>query len=150
MHSKTRSIAVRAVLAVLTLALTLCAAQPAASQEQVLYSFYDVGGTVAPLAGVFSESAGHLYGTTIYGGAYGNGMVYELSPTAGGWTETVLHSFAPDGIDGFFATGGLVFDAAGNLYGTTQFGGTGACTNGFGCGTAFELSPSAGATWTET
>jgi uncharacterized repeat protein (TIGR03803 family) len=148
MHSKAHCIAVRAVLAVLT--LTLCAAPVAASQEQVLYSFYDAGGTVSPLAGVISDAAGNLYGTTIYGGAYGNGMVYELSPTAGGWTETVLHSFNPDGIDGFFVTGGLIFDASGNLYGTTQFGGTGACTNGFGCGTVFELSPSAGGTWTET
>jgi uncharacterized repeat protein (TIGR03803 family) len=146
------SVAVRAVLAVFVFALTLFAAQSASSQEQVVYNFYDNGsGTgVSPLAGLISDASGNLYGTTIYGGANGAGMVYELSPSASGWQETVLYSFITNGIDGFFATGGLVFDAAGNLYGTTQFGGTGNCTNGFGCGTVFELSPSAGGSWTET
>jgi uncharacterized repeat protein (TIGR03803 family) len=157
MHSKVRliaprsiarSIASRAVLAVL--AMILFAAQAAASQEQVLYSFFDIGGTVSPAAGLITDAAGNLYGTTIYGGSNGNGMVFELSPAGSAWQLTVLHSFNPDGIDGFFATAGLVFDAAGNLYGTTQFGGNGACTNGFGCGTVFELSPTASGTWTET
>jgi len=73
-----------------------------------------------------------------------------LTPAATGWKQTVLYSFNPNGIDGFGATGGLVFDASGNLYGTTEFGGTGNCTNGFGCGTVFELSPSASGAWTET
>jgi uncharacterized repeat protein (TIGR03803 family) len=147
MRDKAFSIAARATLAIF--AIILFAAQIAASQEKVLYSFYDSGGSVLPEAGVISDASGNLYGATFYGGAHGAGMVYELTPSASGWKETVLHSFNTDGIDGFAATGGLVFDASGNLYGTTQFGGTGACTNGFGCGTVFELSPSASG-WKET
>src|ERR1022692_3818478 len=145
MQGKMLSIGLRAVLAVF--ALTLFAAETAAGQEKVLYSFYNVGGAVLPVAGVISDAAGNLYGTSFYGGAYDNGMVFELTPTATGWKQTVLYSFNPNGIDGFGATGGLVFDASGNLYGTTEFGGTGNCTNGFGCGTVFELSPSAGGAW---
>jgi len=148
MQGKTLSIGLRAVLAVF--ALSLFAAETAAGQEKVLYSFYNVGGSVLPVAGVISDPSGNLYGTAFYGGDYDNGMVFELTPTATGWTQTVLYSFNPNGVDGFGATGGLVFDASGNLYGTTEFGGTGNCTNGFGCGTVFELSPSGGGAWTET
>jgi uncharacterized repeat protein (TIGR03803 family) len=148
MRGKTHSIGLRAVLAVF--ALTLFAAETAASQEKVLYSFYNSGGAVLPVAGVISDASGNLYGTAFYGGTYDNGMVFELTPTATGWNKTVLYSFNPNGIDGFGATGGLVFDASGNLFGTTEFGGTGDCTNGFGCGTVFELSPSANGHWTET
>jgi uncharacterized repeat protein (TIGR03803 family) len=147
MQRKTRLIGWRAVLAVF--AVTLFAAASAASQEQVLYSFNNSGGSVLPVAGVIADASGNLYGTAFYGGTYDNGMVFELTPTATGWSKTVLYSFNPDGIDGFGVTGGLVRDAAGNLYGTTEFGGTGNCTNGFGCGTAFELSPAEGG-WTET
>jgi uncharacterized repeat protein (TIGR03803 family) len=142
--------ALTSVLAIFGFALTLFAAQSAASQEQVLYNFFNVGDSVNPVAGVISDASGNLYGTTFYSGAYGNGMVFELTATTGGWEEKVLHSFNPNGIDGFGVTGGLIFDAAGNIYGTTEFGGTGECTNGFGCGTVFELSPSASGSWTET
>jgi|ERR1700722_860148 len=139
-----------AVLALCTFILTLLAAQTATGQEQVLYNFFNVGGTANPLGGVISDASGNLYGTTFYSGAYGNGMVYELTPAASGWKQTILYSFNPNGIEGFGPTAGLIFDASGNLYGTTEFGGTGDCTNGFGCGTVFELSPSASGTWTET
>ncbi|HEY6763991.1 MAG TPA: choice-of-anchor tandem repeat GloVer-containing protein [Candidatus Sulfotelmatobacter sp.] len=144
------AVAVPVLILTLTITTILCAAQAAVGQEQVLYSFFDPGGTVSPVGGVISDVSGNLYGTTLYGGANGVGMVFELSPTASGWQETILHSFNTDRIDGFIATAGLIFDAAGNLYGTTQFGGTGSCTNGFGCGTVFELSPSASGEWTET
>ena len=131
-------------------ALSLVAIQSATAQEQVLYSFYDSGGVVLPVAGVIFDASGNLYGTTFYGGANGDGMVFELSPSGSGWKETVLHSFNTDGIDGFWVTGGLVFDASGNLYGTTEFGGTGGCTSGIGgCGTVFKLTPTASGEWTE-
>ena len=71
--------------------------------------------------------------------------MFELTPLAGGgWTEQVLYSFNPyNGTDGEFPSASLIFDAAGNLYGTTFVGGT------HGGGTVFELTPSAGGGWTE-
>lgn len=120
------------------------------TQETVVYSFSDPNGDVLPQAGVISDAEGNLYGTTFYGGTYDFGMVYELSWTASGWTETILHSFNVDGVDGFYPTGSLTFDSAGNLYGTTQFGGSGNCSVGFGCGTIFKLSPAGNGTWNET
>ena len=134
-----------AILATLLVATTI-----AASQEKVLYSFYDSGGSVLPQAGVISDASGNLYGTTFYSGIYGMGMVYELSRTSTGWQKTILHSFNVDGVDGFFPTGGVIFDSAGNLYGTTQFGGSGNCSVGFGCGTVFKLSPDGNGGWNET
>jgi uncharacterized repeat protein (TIGR03803 family) len=128
----------------------LCTAPMSASQESVVYSFNDSSGDVIPQAGVITDAAGNLYGTAFYGGAYGMGMVYELSPAANGWQETILHSFNVDGTDGYFPTGGLIFDKAGNLYGTAQFGGTGNCTNNLGCGVIFELSPNGSGGWSES
>ncbi len=93
------------------------------------------GGT--PYSGVIFDSVGNLYGVTEAGGASGNGAVYELSPNGGGWNEQVIYSFT-GGNDGGNPVGGLVMDAAGNLYGTTASGGTG------GGGTIFELSPNGG------
>jgi len=94
---------------------------------------------------VIFDAAGNLYGTTDYGGADGFGTVYELSPVAGGgWTQTVLHSYGNTG-DGSFPQGNLVFDAAGNLYGTTYAGGAGSLSDG----TVYKLTQS-GSTWAET
>jgi uncharacterized repeat protein (TIGR03803 family) len=67
------------------------------------------------------DSTGNLYGTTESGGLYGDGMAYELSPTGNGWTMSVLYNFY--GAGGSDATGGVVFDNAGNLYGMTAQGG---------------------------
>src|ERR1039458_9233501 len=65
--------------------------------------------------------------------------------------EQVLYSFQ-GGSDGYLPVGGLVSDQSGNLYGVTQYGGTGTCVNGSvaGCGTVFELSPDGKGGWTET
>jgi uncharacterized repeat protein (TIGR03803 family) len=112
-----------------------------------------------PLSGLVFDAAGNLYGTTSEGGAYGTtclgagcGTVFQLSPAGNGtWTETVLHNFNDDGKDGWQPVAGLTFDTAGNLYGTTSFGGSskaGACRN-IGCGTVFELTPGASGTWKE-
>jgi uncharacterized repeat protein (TIGR03803 family) len=104
--------------------------------EQPLYNFsVDTGDGWYPLAGLIFDAAGNLYGTTQQGGTNDVGTVFELTPTAGGgWTETVLHSFG-NGTDGQNPYAGLIFDAAGNLYGTTWGG-------GFEYqGTAFELTP---------
>jgi uncharacterized repeat protein (TIGR03803 family) len=113
--------------------------------ETVLYAFQ--GGTSdgeVPEGGVVFDTAGNLYGTTDFGGAHNLGTVYELSPAAGGgWTEQIIYSFA-GGTDGGGPNGGLVFDTAGNLYGTTYDGGS------ENLGTVFELSPVAGGGWTKS
>jgi len=86
------------------------------------------------------DAAGNLYGTTLWGGTYGDGTVFELTPTAGGgWTEQVLYSFG-NGTDGADPNATLIFYRAGNLYGTTDLGGTyGGGT--YGLGTVFEVTP---------
>jgi hypothetical protein len=117
-----------------------------------------------PRAGLVADASGNLYGTTVYGGTgncnlggplLGCGTVFRLSPpaTAGGvWTESVLYSFKGGTADGRFPFAGVVFDAQGNLYGTTTSGGNGFCYGFPGdCGTAFKLSPAAmtGRPWRE-
>jgi len=95
---------------------------------------------------VILDSEGNLYGTTVYGGTANAGTVFKLSPQlGGGWSETILHNFSANGTDGSYPGAGLVFDTKGNLYGTTESGGT--VVPGYG--TVYELSPAAGGTWTE-
>jgi uncharacterized repeat protein (TIGR03803 family) len=121
----------------------------AASGLTPIYSFTGGNDGGDPHTWLTFDSQGNIYGTTVTGGKFGFGTVFELSPTSGGqWTETVLHSFAgsPDGKNPY---GGVTFDGAGNLYGATAAGGSGGTCVGDGCGTVFELSPS-GNTWTET
>ncbi len=99
-------------------------------QEMVMHSFGGNGGQ-NPLGSLISDSAGNFYGTTAMAGTYGQGTVFQVSATG---TETVLHSFG-NGNDGQNPQGSLVFDSAGNLYGTTSAGGIS------GNGTVFQLSP---------
>ena len=112
----------------------------------VLYSFQ--GGTDGsnPNSALIFDSSGNLYGTTEYGGIYGYGTVYELTPSGDNWTESVLYSFHGSS-DGAGPNGGLAFDESGNLYGVTNYGGENC--SGYGCGVVFELSPSSTG-WTET
>ncbi|MGA3042394.1 MAG: choice-of-anchor tandem repeat GloVer-containing protein [Bryobacteraceae bacterium] len=127
--------------------------------ERILHSFQGplVDGQ-QPMAPLIFDAQGNLYGTTLSGGqnvTAASGTVFKLAPNADGtWTETVLHSFnggLAGGTDGGEPQAGLVFDTAGNLYGTTAGGGTGSgCAGGNGCGTVFELTPSASGGWGET
>ncbi len=125
----------------------------AGGTETVLHSFAPKGTIIdgiSPEAGLILDANGNLYGTTNEGGAHGYGTAFELSPPTrkgGGWTETILHSFASNGADGLHPRAGLIMDAKGNLYGTTPGGGS----YGSG-GTVFEISPPAkkGDAWTET
>lgn len=128
------------------LAIFGASTRAAAQQETILHSFPDNATDGYYLqAGLVSDTSGNLYGTTAYGGTYGNGAVFELTLISGGaWTETILHSFN-GGTDGRFPQAGLVLDSAGNLYGTTYNGG-----DYFDFGTVYELSPTAGGSWTET
>jgi uncharacterized repeat protein (TIGR03803 family) len=113
--------------------------------EKKLHIFRDYPDGCYPVGGVIFDSTGNLYGTSDSGGLYGYGAAVALSPNAnGGWTEKVMHSFFFDFVDGAFADAGLVIDAGGNLYGTTQLGGT------HGNGSVFELSPNGRGGWNET
>ena len=111
-----------------------------AGHESVLYRFKGGPGDGGyPCAeGVIRDSSGNLYGTTCYGGAFANnGIVFKLDSSG---HETVLHSFT-GGDDGGVPKAGLVRDAAGNLFGSTYYGGSSACNDGtgVGCGVVFKI-----------
>ena len=138
-------------IALATASLSLLANHAqAASKETVLHSFGAGVDGITPEGGLISDAAGNLYGITSQGGrASFGGTVFKLAPPAAGkstWTESVLHSFAGT------PEAGLIIDKAGNLYGTTGFGGVPSkkCANG--CGTVFKLTPppAGKAAWTET
>jgi uncharacterized repeat protein (TIGR03803 family) len=111
--------------------------------EKVLYSFNNNGDPYQFVGGLVMDSSGNLYGTTGRGGAYDGGIVFELTRGQGhSWSEKTLHSFG-SGQDGNGPLASVVFDAAGNLYGTTSGGGI------YNQGTVFELQPVARGRWTE-
>jgi uncharacterized repeat protein (TIGR03803 family) len=134
----------RAVTILAIAALTLSAAS--ASNPEVLYSF--AGGSDGEYldTDLVIDSAGALYGTTVQGGTFGGGTVFQLSPSSTGWTHTVLYSFTGSK-DGGEPYKGVTLDAQGNLYGTAVTGGAGSCEGG--CGVVFKLTNSGG-TWTQS
>jgi len=112
--------------------------------ETALYSFTQTDGEY-PSGGLIFDAHGDFFGTTSNGGAYGNGVVFELIANSDDtWTETVLYSFTNNSGDGANPETGVVMDNAGNLYGTTESGG-----NNPGDGIVFELKHS-GSSWTES
>jgi uncharacterized repeat protein (TIGR03803 family) len=120
---------------------------PSGWTESVLWTFRtaDLYDGSEPYGNLLLGSDGQLYGTTLSGGAGNRGTVFELAPPAtvgGAWTETILVSFSNTGTGPMEPFGGLIQDAVGNLYGTTEAGGVN------GAGTVFELVPS-GSSWNQ-
>lgn len=109
--------------------------------ENILYSFQNTTDGATPYAGLIADAAGNLYGAATDGGANGGGTVFELSPSEGSWTFSVLTSVPGWGVSGTFRN--LMFDASGNIYGTTH------CDGANSAGTIYELTPSGGS-WTYT
>jgi uncharacterized repeat protein (TIGR03803 family) len=92
---------------------------------------------IGPYLGYLTvDSAGNIYGTTLNEGAHTYGSVWELTPTDGSYTFTDLHDFSLGSHDGGFPDGGVIRDAAGNLYGTAVDGGA------YGSGIIFQIAPS--------
>jgi uncharacterized repeat protein (TIGR03803 family) len=114
-------------------------------EETALYNFTRGTDGGNPQSGIIFDASGNIYGTNVNGGQ-GYGVVYEMTPSNGGWRYQVLYTFT-NGQDGANPVSLLLFDSAGNLYGTTQSGGLAGC-GGFGCGTVYRLSPSQSG-WTE-
>jgi uncharacterized repeat protein (TIGR03803 family) len=119
-----------------------------AYKETILYTFTGKTDGGNPYSQLTIDAKGNLYGTTHAGGPVNgpSGVVFELIPSGGTWTEKVLYSFGviPDG----YYPSNVVFDAKGNLYGTTTNGGS-EC-NKPGCGIVFRLTPQSDGSWKET
>ena len=116
-------------------------------KEKVLHSFYlsQTDGNTPGWGALFMDSSGSLYGTTAGGGCCG-GVIFKLTPQSGGrWKETILYNFQK-GATGYSPNAGVVMDKAGNLYGTTDYGGDPSCD----CGVIYKLAPDAKGTWTYT
>ena len=110
--------------------------------DTVLFNFtLDYGSDPNP-DGVVLDASGNLYGATTYGGPYGVGTIYKLTPSVGFWNRTILHTFTGS-TDGAYPYGGLAIDKSGILYGTSDSGGT------FGYGNVYKLSSTNGK-WSET
>ena len=111
--------------------------------ESVVYAFAGLPNDgYQPSGPLIEDAAGNLYGTTYLGGPNLFGVVFELSPSNGGWTEKILYGFSY-GDDGMQLEGGVTMDQVGNLYGTTQAGGS------FADGVVYELTPTSSG-WQET
>jgi uncharacterized repeat protein (TIGR03803 family) len=126
------------------------ATQGAAWSESLLYTFGSVAKDgLQPGPGLVLRS-GALYGTTQVGGTTQDGTIFELVQNSGVWSENILYTF-PGGTGGSAPAGRLIFDSAGNLYGTVRAGGNPNSDCFEGCGMVFELSPPAvaGGSWQE-
>jgi uncharacterized repeat protein (TIGR03803 family) len=120
-------------------------------RPKIVYNFRGGNDGNRPTGNLVFDGQGNIYGVTVDGGSptCQCGTVFKLSPASGGWKESVIYRFnkTNNHNDGMFPWAGVIIDAAGNLYGTTQSGGNG-CS--FSCGTVYKLSPAGSGAWTET
>jgi len=110
-------------------------------EETILHSFADGDDGGVPYGGLIANKSGSLYGSATEGGTGGGGTIFELTPSNGSWTFTVLYSNPGWGISGSFRN--LLLDSSGNLYGTTH------CDGANDAGTVYKLTPASGS-WTYT
>ncbi len=116
-------------------------------KQNIIHAFQGIPDGANPASGdLIWDQQGNMYGTTYQGGQDNGGTAWELTPSANGWTESILYNFT-DTDTGYFPNSGVVLDTNGNLLGTTIVGGSG--PNG-GVGVIFELKYVAGVGWTET
>ena len=139
-------------VALLLIAAIMLVAPGAWAQNsyRTLHRFKPGKGGVDSVGGIIFDQSGNLYGTTVYGGDVDEGTVFKLIPQSdGSWSEDVLYSFCSrtSCTTGYNPFARLIFDAAGNLYGTTTIGGDGQFGEG---GTVFKLAPNLDGTWTES
>jgi uncharacterized repeat protein (TIGR03803 family) len=137
LHSLNKILGIFVAVAVLVIAAS-------AASSHVIYSLAgDEDGEYTDTDLVI-DNAGNIYGTSVLGGDFGGGTVFQLAPSGNSWTHTVLYSFT-GGADGGEPYKGVTLDSEGNLYGTAVTGGGGSCEGG--CGIAFKLTNSGG-NWT--
>lgn len=117
----------------------LLASASAAAQETVLYTFAGSSGNTMPASGLVMDAEGNLFGTTV--GGPEDGIVFELSPVSGGWTEREIYEYVGVNGDDLGPTGNIAIDKAGNLYWSTPIGGIG------NCGYVYELVRESGGSW---
>lgn len=121
----------------LTLLLALVASPAWTQTYSTLHKFTGTPDGSEPEGGLVMDRQGNLYGTTFEGGeldgGYGNGTVFKLTPSSGGWTYNLLYAFTANTLQG--PTDSLIFDASGNLYATASGG------LERGAGGIFEITP---------
>ncbi|HEX3821142.1 MAG TPA: choice-of-anchor tandem repeat GloVer-containing protein [Candidatus Sulfotelmatobacter sp.] len=117
--------------------------------ENTLYFFKGGSDGCTPVAGLVFDKSGNLYGTTKLGGSHTVGTAYKLTKSGSMWSESVIHNFGGTN-DGQYPTGSLIVDSTGNLYGTTEGGGSRGDGEENVGGTAFKLAPNSAGGWTET
>ena len=139
-----------AVLALmLMLSLVLVGGAFAQAQFKVLYTFAGGSDGYAEDVGLTMDGAGNLYGLEINGSIVA-GAVFKLTPDSlGNWSKSVLYTFS-GGADGDLPYSTLVFDSAGNLYGTTNYGGDLTCLPPAGCGVVYKLAPNLDGSWSQS
>ena len=135
------------ILAIFTVVTLLVGSAIAASTTKVVYSFRGDDDGEYTDTDLAIDRAGNIYGTSVQGGDFASGTVFQISPDgSGGWNHTVLYSF--DGnLHGGEPYKGVTLDGDGNLYGTAVTGGNGPCEGG--CGVAYKLTNNGGV-WTQT